>query len=126
MKSRLHIISLVASGLFVIMMMLSDTACAQCNLKVESKIEKSDSGQNGDIYLKVKRGSGRIDFYLIDRNEPAKGTLKKESKSASELKSGFVLVFKDVPPATYIIQVVDDKKCQVSVGGIEGITISGN
>ncbi len=126
MKSKLKIFSFIALVLFGILIIFSDAANAQCNLKVESKIEQSDTGRNGDIYLKVKRGSGKVDFYLIDLNNPQKGPLRQENRSASDLKRDFVLVFKNVPPATYTIQVIDSKKCQVSVGGIEGITISGN
>lgn len=98
----------------------------QCILKVESKIEKSETGQNSDIQLKVNQGNGTIDFYLVDLNAPQSGPVQKETRSASELRNDFVLVFKSVPPSRYTIQAIDKNKCQVSIGGVEGILISGN
>lgn len=98
----------------------------QCILKVESKIETSGTGQNSDIQLKVNQGSGTIDFYLIDLNAPQKGPVQKETKLASELRNNFVVVFKNVPPSKYTIQAIDNNKCQVSIGGVEGILVSRN
>jgi len=99
---------------------------AQCNLEIDSKIEKSNSGQNSDIYLKAIRGNGSIDFYLIDLDAPQKGPIQKQTKSANELKNDFVLVFENVPPSNYTIQAIDNSKCQVSIGGVQGIKISRN
>ena len=126
MKNKRKLFILVGFSLFGFMIFFSGAALAQCNLKVESKVERSDSNRGGDIFIKVKRGSGKIDFYLIDLKNPKKGPLRKESRPSSEFKGDFVLLFKNVPPSVYSIQVIDSKKCQVSVGGIEGITITEN
>lgn len=104
-------------------------AHAQCALKVEYKVEKSNNGQNADIHLKVIQGTGNIDFYLVDLNDPHKGPIQKVTKSAFELRSDFVQIFTNVPPSRYIVQAIlatDPKNCQISVGGVEGILISGN
>ena len=125
MRNKLYFLTHIIFGFSLLMIWANmNLANGQCNLKVESKIEKSSTGQNSDIHLKVNQGSGNIDFYLIDLNAPQKGPVQKETKSASELSNDFVLVFKDVPPSNYTIQAIDKRKCQVSVGGVGGILIS--
>jgi hypothetical protein len=98
----------------------------QCNLKFEAKVEKPSGSGNSDILIKLEQGSGNIDFYLIDLNKPQNGPLQKTQKSASELRNDFVVVFRNVQPSNYTIQAIDNNKCQVSIGGLEGITISSN
>ncbi len=115
------------SGLLAVMILSGfNHAKAQCDLKVESKVEKSGAGQKADIYLKVDKGSGSLDFYLVDLNAPQRGPIQKETKPASALKDDFVLVFSGIAPSNYTIQVIDNKKCQISIGGVKGITISKN
>ena len=98
----------------------------QCNLKIDSKIEKVGDGPNYNIQLKVERGQGSINFHLIDLNNPQNGPIQTEIRSTSQLKDEFVVVFRNVPPSNYTIQAIDDNKCQISIGGIEGIIISSN
>lgn len=127
MRNRTNFLTIIFFSFFLLFFLsINNAAFSQCNLKVESKIEKSVTGRNSDIHLKVNLGSGRIDFHLVDLKSPQKGTVQKQTISASELKDDFVLVFKNVPPSNYTIQVIDSKKCQVSVGGVDGILISEN
>ena len=127
MRNSINFLTIILLSFFFLIAWSSDNqANGQCNLKIESKIEGQATGQNSNILLKVNRGSGTIDFYLVDLNKPQKGAVQKETKSASELKNDFVLVFKNVPPSNYTIQAIDNKKCQVSVGGVDGILISRN
>jgi hypothetical protein len=97
---------------------------AQCNLKFEYKIEKSNSGNGFDILIKAIEAKGNLQLLLVDRINPEKGILKKVSYSSSDLQKDFVTVFRDEKPSTYIIQVIDKDKCQISIGGLEGITLS--
>ena len=125
MRNKLYFLTHIIFGFFILMIWSNmNLANGQCNLKIESKIEKSSNGQNSDIHLKVNQGSGTLDFYLIDLNAPQKGPVQKETRSASDLSDDFVLVFKNVPPSNYTIQAIDNRKCQVSVGGVGGILIS--
>jgi hypothetical protein len=105
---------------------LSSESHAQCELLVESKVEKQSSGANSNILLQVVKGTGSIEFYLFDQKDPHKGPLMKETLSASELNDDYKIVFNNVPPSTYLIQAVKNSECQVSVGGIGGITVSAN
>jgi hypothetical protein len=128
MKKRLGIF--VGTFLVIVLafsFITSSPAYGQCNLKFEVNVDNpSTPGSNAEIQLKLERGNGRIDFYLIDLNNPQKGPVQKTQRSASELRNELTVVFKDVPESKYIIQAVDQNKCQVSIGGIEGIIISSN
>lgn len=127
MKYRVNIVNYTFFGLLALMIFLgANNAKAQCELKVESKVEKSDSTPNSNIYLKVDKGSGSLEFYLIDLNAPQKGVIQKVTRQASELKDEFVLVFSGISPSNYTIQAIDSKKCQISIGGVKGITVSKN
>ena len=127
MRYKMNLLTILFFGFFLLIFCSNmNLVNGQCILKVESKIEKSETGQNSDIQLKVNQGNGIIDFYLIDLNAPQSGPVQKETRSASELRNDFVLVFKSVPPSRYTIQAIDKNKCQVSIGGVEGILISGN
>lgn len=127
MKNKINLLTILFSGFFLLIIWSNmNLVKGQCILKVESKIETSGTGQNSDIQLKVNQGSGTIDFYLIDLNAPQKGPVQKETKLASELRNNFVVVFKNVPPSKYTIQAIDNNKCQVSIGGVEGILVSRN
>ncbi len=127
MKYRVNIVNCVFFGLLALMIFSGvNHAKGQCELKVESKVETLDSGPKTDIYLKVIKGSGSLDFYLIDLKAPQKGPIQQKTKQASTMKDEFVLVFGDVSPSNYTIQVIDAKKCQISIGGVRGITISNN
>ncbi len=129
MKKRLEIF--VGTFLVVVLaitLINTSPAHSQCNLKFEVKVDQVSSSANGgsEIQLKLERGRGSIDLYLIDLNNPQKGPVQKAQRSASELRNELTVVFRDVPPSKYVIQAVDQDKCQVSIGGIEGITISSN
>lgn len=122
-------------GIFVVVFMMTliamtllgiNPSYSQCNLKFEAKVDKPLTGGNADIQLKLEQGSGNIEFYLIDLNKPQNGPLQKTQKSASELRNDFVVVFRNVQPSNYTIQAIDNKKCQVSIGGVQGITVSSN
>jgi hypothetical protein len=105
---------------------LSSESNAQCELQVESKVEKLSSGANSNILLRVVKGTGSIEFYLIDLKAPHDGPVMKESVSAATLKDDYVIVFNNVKPSAYTIQAIQNRDCQVSVGGVEGITVSAN
>lgn len=127
MKKHIGIfVGVFVMTLIAITMVGVNPSFSQCNLKFEAKIEKSVGGGNADIQIKLEQGSGNIDFYLIDLNKPQNGPLQKTQKSASELRNDFVVVFRNVQPSSYTIQAIDNNKCQVSIGGVEGITISSN
>ncbi len=126
MRKRLNLIGFAFSILFFTLFVGVHQSFAQCNLKIESKVEKTEPSQNSDIYLKLDRGSGSINFYLVDLNKPQDGPVQRVQRSASELRNDFVVVFTDVPPSKYTIQAIDNNKCQVSIGGVEGITITSN
>jgi len=129
MKKRLEIFigTFLLIGLTLLFINPTPTY-AQCNLKFEVKVDQTSANANGsaEIQLKLERGNGNIDLYLIDLNNPQKGPVQKAQKSASELRNELTVVFRDVPASKYVIQAVDQNKCQVSIGGIEGITISSN
>ena len=125
-RSYVRLNSHILVGVFFVILLSSGVSRAQCALKAEYKVEKSNNGQNSDIHLKVIQGTGRIDFYLVDLNDPHKGPIQKETKLASDFNSDFVPVFKNVVPSRYSVQVIDANKCQYSVGGIEGILIPEN
>jgi hypothetical protein len=74
----------------------------------------------------VAKGTGSIEFYLIDLKDPHAGPVMKETISASTLRDDFVIVFNNVKPSSYTIQAIQSRDCQVSVGGVEGITVSAN
>lgn len=127
MVKRVKILQSVLLVLFFISMSsLSNQVMSQCKLKIESKIVKDNARGTAAIQLKVIRGSGNLNFYLIDMKAPQKGPVQKASKSANQMKNEFVEVFRNVKPSNYIIQTVDNKKCQVSVGGVQGLEISRN
>jgi len=113
----------IALAMALAFTMVND-AQAQCDLKIESKVIVPEGSSTGAIYLKVEKGTGSIDFYLVDLSEPQKGTLIKETRSASDLKKDFVLIFDNLKPSTYTIQAIQSRECQVSVGGVGGITVS--
>ncbi len=118
-------------ALFIGLMMicaifLSSASHAQCDISIESKVEKQSSGANSNILLRVDKGAGSIDFYLIDLENPHNGPVMKETRSASALKDDFVVVFNNVKPSSYTIQAIQNRDCQVSVGGVKGITVSAN
>lgn len=124
-NSVYYLFIIVLSFSFLIAWSNDNPANGQC-LNIESKVEKSTTSSNSDISLKVNKGNGVIKFYLYDLNAPQKGAIKEVSKSASDLKNEFVTIFKNIPPSNYTIQAIDNNKCQVSIGGVEGILISGN
>ena len=108
------------------LMLFAGNALAQCDIEVESRVEQQQGSPNFSILLKVENGSGSIEFYLIDLNNPHKGPVQRETRTAAELRNDFVAVFRNVPPSTYTIQAIDSRKCQVSVGGVGGIMVSNN
>jgi len=124
--SRFHLANIFIGILFMLVLSNANYANAQCNLNMESKIEKIGQGPNSDIQIRLNRGEGTIDLYLIDLNNPQRGPIQKATKSASELRNEYVVVFRNVPPSKYTIQAIDNRKCQISIGGVEGIIISSN
>ncbi|MDZ7606677.1 MAG: hypothetical protein U5K79_14055 [Cyclobacteriaceae bacterium] len=85
-------------ALFIGLMMIcaiffSNESYAQCDIKVETKVEKQSSGANSNILLRVDKGTGSIDFYLIDLKDPHNGPVMKETISASALNDDFVVSF---------------------------------
>ena len=125
-KSLENLVGVFCGMLLLFTVATTSLSYGQCNLKIESKVEKSQSGSTSDISLKVGQASGTLNFYLIDLEKPQAGPVQQTQQFASALKNDFVVVFRDVPPSKYIIQAVDGNKCQISIGGIEGITISSN
>lgn len=125
MRNTINLLTIFLLGFFFLIFWSNiNLAHGQCILKIESKIEKAETGQNSDILLKVNQGSGSIDFYLIDLNAPQNGPVQKESRFASELKKDFAMVFRNVPPSNYTIQAIDNNKCQISIGGVKGLLVS--
>lgn len=124
-NSVYYLFIIVLSFSFLIASSSDNPANGQC-LDIESKVEVSSTNQNADILLKVNKGNGVIKFYLYDLNAPQKGAIKEVSKSASALKNEFVTIFKNISPSNYTIQAVESSKCQISIGGVEGILISSN
>ena len=114
------------SLLFLITFSTLNLSFGQCNLKIDSKIEKVGDGPDSNIQLKVVSGQGSINFHLIDLNNPQNGPIQTETKSTSQLKDEFVVVFRNVPPSNYTIQAIDENKCQISIGAVAGIIISSN
>jgi len=126
MMRNINIKALFIGLMMICAIMLSSESHAQCDLQVESRVEKQTSGVNSNILLRVDKGTGSIDFYLIDLKAPHNGPLMKETISASALKDEYAIVFNNVAPSTYTIQAIQNKDCQVSVGGVTGITVSAN
>jgi hypothetical protein len=111
--------------IFILVLLESYPAFSQCNLKAESKVEQTSSGKSV-IKVKIISGSGALDFYLIDQKTFKTGPLEKVTKNAFELKDNFEVIFENVNPSIYTIQLIDNKKCQISIGGMKGILVSSN
>ena len=126
MMRNINFKALFISLMIICAIILSSESHAQCDLRIESKVEKQSNNANSNILLRIDKGVGSIDFYLIDLNAPHNGPVMKETKSASALKDDFVVVFNNVKPSTYTIQAIQNRDCQVSVGGVGGITVSAN
>jgi len=126
MMRNINIKVLFVGLMMICAILFSSESQAQCDLQVESKVEKLSSGANSNILLRVDKGTGSIDFYLTDLKAPHNGPVMKKTISASALKDDFVIVFNNVKPSTYTIQAIQNRDCQVSVGGVGGITVSAN
>jgi hypothetical protein len=115
--------AIVLGALLLFLTVGVSNSYGQCDLKAEYKVEQEASG-NATILIKLEKGNGLIKFYLVDLNKPQAGPVQQNQKTAQELKSEFVEIFKNVPQSNYIIQAVSNNDCQVSIGGLEGISTS--
>jgi hypothetical protein len=108
-------------GLLILCFLLSGlNGLAQCNFKHEVKIEHSQNLNDGQIQLSITGSSESIELKLyIVYNSEIKLVNQKTFRSGSNSK----VTFDKLQPGLYYL-VAKGSSCELSIGGIEGLTVN--
>ena len=118
---RLLLIKLLVLFITNVSLNYNSAYAQKCNLKFDYRTEVGDNG--GNIIIQYKDGRGDFTFKLYDWEDGINDFIKESFKASFEPGEEF-LVFENLPPSVYTIQVFTPDGCQTSIGGIERITVS--